>query len=474
MSPHTSWITKTELQGSINVTLQKLEEKYHLIDKLLTEELYPLSKDTYHFAIQVLKAESREEHALLSHILNIAYKAELLSHGGGHMAILITVGYMKYLAQQGLLSNRSFWNDLEKELPKLNTLINSLSQTVCRPGMEPYLIQGIEQICEENAIVKEVALRALMLAGVEGRIFVENGRSPKFLIEQKNGYAFRCKPFPFFISGKRWQASNCKIMIVDGFVEKVSEIDGILHGCFHTKQPMILVATGFSEEVVATLRANQERGNFECLPVRVMPDVESLNMVNDIAIVSGTTPISSLKGELLCFVKHEELPSVESVELTHGEMVIHNSATAVAVGGQIRSLMEKKNDNVLIEDMQDILNKRIRSLIPNSVVIHLPESSRMNTDSYRVLLDNAFRYSKTVLNYGIIETQEFLEGLEKALQKETSPQAKALGYAVRYALGERQWFPTLTILGSTQLSLSLINTLFSSSGMVRLVSDQYS
>ena len=152
-------------------------------------------------------------------------------------------------------------------------------------------------------------------------------------------------------------------------------------------------------------------------------------------------------------------------------MIVQNASTVAAVSAQIRSIMEKKNDNILIEDMQDILNKRLRSLVSNSIVIHLPDSSRMSADNYRVLLDNCFRYAKTMINYGVVFTDNLLENLE-GNDWEDNHLGHCCGYAIRHALKDKDWMPTLSITGSLQLSLSLLITFFSSGGMISL--DQHS
>jgi hypothetical protein len=452
--------------------MQKLEDYNNNIDVLLTENLYPINKDTYHFMVHVLKSTSRQEHALLSHILNIAYKAEQLSQGGGPMVLRLLMGYIKYVRQHDLMHNRSFWLRFSQNQAQILSSLQNQVRECCIPGTEEFLNEGIQKICRDEPIISKVALKALELAGLEGKIFTENSLGSKFLLECKNGYAFKAKTFTYFLTNKRWCADNCKVMLVDGFVEKVSELDSVLQKCYETKQPTIIVASGFSEEVVATLKVNQERGNFDCLPVRIMPDIESLNMINDIAVVCGTTPISSLKGEMLCFVKHEQLPTVEKVELTQQEMIIHNSATLYDVSVQIRSIMEKKNDPSLLvlEDMQEVLNKRIKSLISNSVVIHLPNSSKMSSDNYRIMLDNCFRYAKSIINYGIVNTSTLITKLRKDIHAEHENQQLiyCCNSALEYALQDVSWTPTLSLIGSIQLSISLLTTFFSAGGMVSL------
>lgn len=465
MNTHTNWIDKTSFIESTLMTIKKLEEKYENIDYSLIENS-KYAKETYHFATQILNSSRREEKVLLKHILNLAYKAELLSQGSSYWVIQLIFGLLKYIKEYRLFNNRSFWIECARQQNFVLNKIKDIINECCIPGFEEYLLEGIKEINKDTPILNNVALKALQLAGLEGKIFVENGQSSKFLIECKHGYSFTVKPYNYFLmENKRWTADNCKVMIVDGLVENVSEIDNLLQKCYDTKQPMIIVAFGFSEEVVATLKANQERGYFDCIPVRIMPEIENLNKINDISIVCGTLPVSSLVGDLICFVKYENLPTVERVELTQNEMIIHNSKTIASVNAQIKNILEKKNNLNLFEDMQNILDKRLRSLVSNSVVVHLPETTNLMLANYRTQLDNCFRYAKSIINYGVIQINDFLSKINEINWVE-SELGNCCSYAINHALKNKNWLPTLSVYGSIQLTVSFFVVYFSSGGMI--------
>lgn len=125
----------------------------------------------------------------------------------------------------------------------------------------------------------------------------------------------------------------------------------------------MILAQGFSEEIVATLKANEERGNFDCIAIRVMPDLESINVISDIAKCCNTMPITSLKGDRLCFVNYDEIPVVDKIRCNRGEIVIENKSSGPAVAGQLRYLVEKRQ-NEPVEDIVNLLDKRLRILLP--------------------------------------------------------------------------------------------------------------
>jgi chaperonin GroEL (HSP60 family) len=235
-----------------------------------------------------------------------------------------------------------------------------------------------------------------------------------------------------------------------------------------TKIPLVVVAQGFSEEVVATLKANQERKNFDCIPVRIMPDLESLNVINDIGIVAGGLPISSMKGDLLTFVKYDDLPLVDKVRCSQTDLVIENNSTKNQVNGQIKHLLEKRQSEQ-VNDIVDLLDKRLKSLVANTVTIYLPNVSPMAIDDIRVKLDNALRAAKTILNYGVVDVEAAIKAFVALNLHNTAAglnKAFVAGFQNVCNLKDKNEWPTLSLMAVTSLAGKAMLMLLMSNGMV--------
>jgi len=461
----TTWSPRNVLHSSFLNTITKLERQYSNIEQALTERLFAVDKDTYHFVAELLREGSgtdRLERALESHILNIAYRTEVLSQGAGPVSLLFCIGFIKYLLTTGSLEKEQNIQKLVEDYQLGAAGVERVIRELVTTAKPQDIVNGVRLACTDDRILADVAWEALQLAGLEGKLFVENGKQPNYLVEHKEGYTFPAKPFKYFLNQSgHWEKPLCKILVVDGLIEKVSEIDHLLRQTYETKQPLIIVALGFSEEVVATLKANQERGNFEAIPVRVMPDVESLNMANDIAVVCGTTPISSLKGELLCFVKYEDLPSVEYVRCGVSDISIQNASTRPAVSAHISGLLDKRNENAAVEDLQVLIDRRLRALVPTTVTVHLKDMPPSGIDAARIKLDNSFRYAKSVLNHGVIEVAPLLETLPGDTVME-----KAIKSGLNMACQGKKKIGALTAITAPVVAGRAMLTLLSSNGMV--------
>jgi hypothetical protein len=65
---------------------------------------------------------------------------------------------------------------------------------------------------------------------------------------------------------------DCRFLVHDGIVERVSEINSIIEKCSSEKSSMVIYARGFGYEVVATLLHNWRIGKLRVLPVSARAD----------------------------------------------------------------------------------------------------------------------------------------------------------------------------------------------------------
>jgi hypothetical protein len=456
----TTWANKSIINKSFSDTAEHLENIYKKVDKSLSQQLYSLNKNTYHFVINLLQPKDRLQRAYCSHIFNIAYQTEVISQGAGPNSFVFANAFSKSLLAGDEVSGNStdIVERYQLEMDKINTLVQKLSQ----PASIEHIKKSILAAVGHEEILADVVWEAVNLAGLEGKVYIENGKQDSYLIEQKLGHTFKVNPYRFFLKNNdKWEATNCKVILIDGVIEEASELENILIKSCETKIPLMILAQGFSEEIVATLKANEERGNFDCIAIRVMPDLDSINVISDIAKCCNTMPITSLKGDRLCFVNYDEIPIVDKIRCNRAEIIIENKSSGPAVAGQLRYLVEKRQ-NEPVDDIVNLLDKRLRSLVANSVVIHLPNMPANNLDDVRVKLDNGLRAVKSVLNGGVINLDLLLSRMEKG----DGDVYRAIYDGLIRIKEENKELPTLSLLATLYIVGKTMLLLLSSNGMV--------
>lgn len=463
MKQKTTWAESADITKIFLKTAQELDKTYNEINIALNQQLYSMNKNSYHFINNLLYPEGRIERAYCTHLLNLAYQTEKLSQGAGASSFIFANAFTKTFLKGNIVNKQNSTQLVEHyhiEIDKIQELIREYSS----PPNYKDLIAGIN-IATGDPLIAQVIWEALSLAGLEGKIYIENGPHDHYLVEQKIGYNFKVKPYHFFLQNGEtsWEAENCKVLIIDGVIEDASELDHLLTQTFETKIPFVIISQGFSEEVVATLSANQKANKFSCIAIRIMPDLDSLNMANDIAQICGTIPVSCQSGITTTSMNYEDVPLVDHLVCGRNEMTIENKGTRNAVSAHIRSLLDKRSQQT-VEDITNILDKRIRSLVANSVIINLPNVPASNIDDIRVKLDNGLRASKTLLNYGVTD----LDLLSSKLEEHKLGVSQALHEAIRRLRENDKMISTMSLITALHIVGTTMLLLLSSNGMVVL------
>lgn len=462
-SPHTSFRPRESFLSEIQQANAKMKELLGKIQVALSEQGFPLRKDTYHFLTRVLQPQTRVERTLYMLIFQAAYQAELLSSGSAYL----TVRFANELIEQ-LFKTVDLLDGNEVELlAAFEGIIEDYKRKICEVSelMTPTSMEEeVSKACDDPILAKAI-WEALSVSGLEGKIHVEDGTLSNYVIEQKSGYYFDVlKPFKFMLPANGiWEVNDAKVMLVDGIIEKVSELDKILNGAMETQIPVLLIAHGFSEEVVATIKANVDYGKFNIMPVRLTTDLDSLNVINDIAVVSGCDVVSTLKGQMVCFTEFGSLALVEKIRLTSKELCIENAKTRRAVSEHLRALLEKRQASHQISDISDLIDRRIQGLIAASVILRLPNMNTAQRDTTKVKIDICLRNAKTLLNYGrsslknVGPTGSYSSSLEKAFWEALKPIQE-----------EVKSLPTLSAYAGVYFVGKTILSLMTSNGLVEI------
>lgn len=466
METKTLFTNKSSLTEECCKTLKKINYAKNEISKAFDENLLVLENDSFHFLDKILTPQTNFEVTFFAFIKRGLMQSEKLSGGSGKVFFDFFTDYL-----QNLLNHEEFnFNDgnLDKNFNELWENFKKDIETFNQPCNPKILENKIKKICQDDTLSKAI-WKAVNLAGLEGKILVEDGKQENYIIETKEGYNFTLDAYrAFLVNETSWQRDNVKVLVIDGFVQNVSEISHILTKLMEEKEPLILFANEFSEESIATFHANKQKGNFEAIPIKIPPGLEGLNVVNDIATACNTFPISCLQGQMLTFVKYEELQTIDKITIKPDLVTIENKKSGPAVNAQIRQLMEKREDNKWLEDVVELLDQRMKALISNSVIILLPNVSKMENDSIRMKIDAALRSIKSTLNYGIIK-KESLNFITNDNPKANNFLSNCFNKSLKQSLTcneQAKYFDCLNLAIGTLIAGRIANMIFSANGLI--------
>lgn len=217
---------------------------------------------------------------------------------------------------------------------------------------------------------QNILLESLIYCKPSSKINIKRSINDKSYIEISNSYSFKVDSL---IQTKIHCALTSKIILIDGFIENVSEIHHLLEyfSLEEKTTPFLIFCRGMSDDVCHTIATNNLRGTFLCFPYKVNFDLENANTLVDIAVITGSDIISTLKGDLISSIKIDSLKTVDSFIKTSSEILIKNSKYRQQVNNHINQLKFKaENSN---EDIKKYLFERIKSLTSNSIDIVIPD-----------------------------------------------------------------------------------------------------
>jgi len=246
---------------------------------------------------------------------------------------------------------------------------------------------------KDDDFLNKMLFDAVLLAGFGGRISVEKSSNNFASIEVIDGFTFKVKTF----EEKPIKIANPKIIVIDGFVESVSEINLLLEGASVTKHPVVLITRGLHEEVLNTIKVNKIRGVIEVYPIVVEFNLEGINKLNDISIACSTSLFSSNLGQLISNISIDDAKKIDEISIYVNSICIKNQASKSDVNSHIKFLLSKREES---KNVEEIYEDRIRSLSSNNVLIRLPDTNDFVVK--RQSIDYCLRSIKSMIEFGVL------------------------------------------------------------------------
>ena len=320
-----------------------------------------------------IKFETATQKIIYDTIMSSAMKAEVVSPHGFQQCINSLLTIWKKHQQTVDVDSK-----IETNVPTTNELADIIST---------------------DSSVSDIVMCALQLAGYNGKIIIEKTPTNVVSVEKMRGYTFQLSP----CFATKLDVKSAKILCIDGFIENISEIHAVLQNAHDTKDCVFMFARGFSNDVLNTLSVNFNRSSLQVIPVQVKFDIHGMNMLNDIATIADGDVISSNKGELISTVNYAQIPIVERIICDGNKIVIFNRKSHSRVKQHVRFLQEKRSKEQ-VDDVISLLNQRIKSLLPNHVVIRIPNDSKFIVTSQKI--DYQLRTVKSLIDNGAHKIQD--------------------------------------------------------------------
>jgi hypothetical protein len=149
-----------------------------------------------------------------------------------------------------------------------------------------------------------------------------------------------------------------------------------------------------SEDVLHTIKVNNERKTLQVYPFLVPFDAENVNTIVDIAVVSDSDVTSSLKGDLISTIDLKKLGCAHGCSFTSaGSINIKKAKNKKRIQDHVDVLKKTLDER---KELSEIFTKRIRSLSTSCLEISIPDDVDYYSKSQQI--DEGIRILSSVIN----------------------------------------------------------------------------
>lgn len=255
--------------------------------------------------------------------------------------------------------------------------------------------------------IGQIISEAMDKVGKEGVITVEDGKSLKNELEVVEGMQFdRGYLSPYFINQPEKQAAvleNPFILLHDKKISNIRELLPVLEQVAKAARPLVIIAEDIDGEALATLVVNSIRGILKVVAVKApgFGDRRSA-MLEDIAVLTGGTVISSNVGLSLDKATLAQLGSAKKVEVTkENTTIIDGAGDAAAIENRVKNI-RTQIDGASSDYDREKLQERVAKLAGGVALIKVGAATEVEMKEKKARVEDALHATRAAVEEGIV------------------------------------------------------------------------
>ena len=258
-----------------------------------------------------------------------------------------------------------------------------------------------------DAEIGDIISEAMDKVGKEGVITVEDGKSLKNELEVVEGMQFdRGYLSPYFINQPEKQAAvldNPFILLHDKKISNIRELLPVLEQVAKAARPLVIIAEDIDGEALATLVVNSIRGILKVVAVKAPGfGARRAAMLEDIAVLTGGTVISTNVGLTLDKATLEQLGTAKKVEVTkENTTIIDGAGQAEAIENRVRNIRTQIEAATSDYDREK-LQERVAKLAGGVALIKVGAATEVEMKEKKARVEDALHATRAAVEEGIV------------------------------------------------------------------------
>ncbi len=269
-------------------------------------------------------------------------------------------------------------------------------------------IENVARVSANNdEEIGKLIAEAMEKVSKDGVITVEEAKGTDTTVGVVEGMQFdRGYISPYFVTNS--EKMECEmdspyILLYDKKISNLKDMLPILEAVAQSGRPLLIIAEDVDSEALATLVVNRLRGSLKICAVKAPGFGDRRKeMLEDIAILTGGTVISEVKGMQLAQATINDLGTAEKVTVNKDNTTIVNGAgskEAIAQRvAQIKAQIETTTSNYDKEKLQE----RLAKLSGGVAVLYIGAPSEVEMKEKKDRVDDALSATRAAIAEGIV------------------------------------------------------------------------
>lgn len=238
-----------------------------------------------------------------------------------------------------------------------------------------------------NINVKNISKWIIENISLERSLNIETYSGHDILVEPVDDFLFDFEfDFEFYKNNSGLQVKDYFFIIIDGYIESVGEIHHLMFNANKNKRPYVVFCHGMSDEVKYNIAKNNKEGRTQILPVSIDFNENTLNILNDLAVVHDSFVVSSKLGQTISQEIRKELPVGKKISFYKNKVIIKSVANDKKIYEHRKFLKKRINEALLKTDVNvDPIKNRLKNFNVKSANIYIPNELNRDKDANREL-----------------------------------------------------------------------------------------
>jgi chaperonin GroEL len=299
--------------------------------------------------------------------------------------------------------------DLKRGIDKaVKAIVADLEKQAKKVGNSSEKIMQIASVSANNdQNIGELISEAFGKVGKEGVITVEEAKGMDTYVDVVEGMQFdRGYLSPYFVTNSDKMIADLEnpyILLFDKKISNLQEILPILEPVAQSGRPLLIIAEDVEGQALATLVVNKLRGGLKIAAVKAPGFGDRRKaMLEDIAILTGSTVISEERGFSLENVDLEMLGTAETVTIDKDNTTIVNgSGKASDIKTRVNQIKNQIESTTSDYDREK-LQERLAKLAGGVAVLYVGAASEVEMKEKKDRVDDALHATRAAVEEGIV------------------------------------------------------------------------